>query len=182
MTIGQTLLGVLMIFATVFFTLSAGSIAKIYGKYILWGGFAAIAATVACNATYYFDMTIEMNAPTKILLQMAFLAAMLFITAECRLLLDRFDRLLIPILTVLCMTLCIIAGAVVLYLIIAKKEIGTAYFAAAPFLIGMGLTAAGRLIQILLPEKKQPETFAEKTEPESETEPQKPTESEESDE
>ncbi len=181
--LGKTIPGVLMIFAAIFFTLCAGAIAKIYGKYLLWGGFAAIAATIAWNATYYFDMTVEMNAPTKILLQMAFLAAMLFITAECRLLLGRFDCLLIPILTVLCVALCISAGAVDLYLLAAKKDIGTVYLAAAPFLFCVGMTALGRLIQMLLP-KKQTEATAitENENPTEETEPAQPTESEESDE
>lgn len=159
---GNTVLGVLAVIASVFFTLCACSVAKLYGKYLLWGGFAAIAATIALNATYYFDMTLEMNAPTKILLQMALLAAMLFVTAECRLLTGRFDRLLIPILTVFCLALCTCAGAADFYLLFSKKEVGSAYLAAAPLLLGAGLTALWRLIEMLF-SKESPAPVAEET-------------------
>ena len=162
---GKVLIGVLMLFAAVLFTLCACAIAKLYGKYLLWGGFAAIAATIAHNATIYFDMTVEMNAPTKVLLQMALLAAMLYITAECRLLMGRFDRLLVPALTILCLTLCICAGAVVFYLFAAKKETQVVYVAAAPFLIGVGLSAGARLLQMLIP-KKAEKQLVEKSESE----------------
>ena len=159
---GKALLGILALLASVFFTLCACFLAKLYGKYLLWGGFAAIAATIAVNATYYFDMTLEMNAPTKVLLQMALLAAMLFVTAECRLLTGRFDRLLIPILTVLSLSLCTCVGAVDFYLLFAKKETKTVYLAAAPLLLGVGLTAIWRLAQMLF-SKENPAPVAEET-------------------
>lgn len=150
---GQVMLGVLVLFASIFFTLCACFLAKLYGKYLLWAGFIAIAAAIALNVTYYFDMALEMNAPVKVLLQSAVLAVMLYVTAECRLLLGRFDRLLIPILTVLCISLCIGAGAVDLYLLFAKKESAAVYLAAAPLLLGVGLTALWRLAQMLLSKK-----------------------------
>ncbi|MBE6530083.1 MAG: hypothetical protein E7680_05775 [Ruminococcaceae bacterium] len=151
---GKVLIGVLTLLSSVFFTLCACTVAKMYGKVLLWSGFSAIAATIAHNATIYFDMSVEMNAPTKILMQMALLAAMLYITAECRLLTKRFDRLLIPILTVLCTALCFSAGSVGLYLFFTKKETQALYVAAAPFLIGVGLFACFRLLQMLIPAKK----------------------------
>ena len=40
-------------------------------------GFFAIAALVALNAHYYFDMTVEMNAPLKITTQIALLCIMI---------------------------------------------------------------------------------------------------------
>ena len=158
---GKAWLGVLILLTSVFFTLEFCSIAKFYGKALLWLGFAAIAAPIAYNALCYFDMTVEMNAPVKVLLQMALLSAMLFITAECRLLSKRFDRVLIPILTTFCMTLCTAGGMVSLYLLLAKKETKILYLVAAPLLLGVGTTAIWRLLQMILPAKKIPDAIPE---------------------
>ncbi len=162
-TAGKTWLGILSLLATAFWGLCASPLARTYGKTILWAGFGSIIATIAYNATFYFDMSVEMNAPTKILLQMALLAAMLFVTAECRLLLGRFDRILIPVLTIFCLVLCMVTGLVVFYLLLAKKETNTVYLAAAPLLLGVGATAGWRLWQMLFPKKAHPD---EKTESE----------------
>ena len=55
----------------------------------IFTGFFAIAALVALNAHYYFDMTVEMNAPLKITTQIALLCIMISITGELRYLLNK---------------------------------------------------------------------------------------------
>ncbi len=167
---GQALLGIFTLLAAAFFALGASPLAKRYGNYLLFGGFAVIAATIIYNATFYFDMTVEMNAPTKILLQMAFLSAMLFATAECRVLMGRFDRLLVPALTIFCLSLCTCAGIADFYLLFAKKGPGTAYLTAAPLLLGFGLTACLRLAEMLFCKEETPTPDGACADEESESE------------
>lgn len=50
-------------------------------------GFATILSCILLSATYYFDKTLEMNAPVKISVLMGLLSAMLYYTAELRCLL-----------------------------------------------------------------------------------------------
>ena len=51
-------------------------------------GFSAAIACILFNGYYYFDTTLEMNAPVKVTMQMAFLAAMIYFISEIRSLLD----------------------------------------------------------------------------------------------
>ncbi len=53
------------------------------------GGFSAVLACILLNAIYYFDTTLEMNAPIKITLLVGLLSAMLYFTAELRYLLEK---------------------------------------------------------------------------------------------
>ncbi len=52
-------------------------------------GFGAVIACVLLGAYYYFDMTVELNAPIKTMLQAALLFSTLFFTGELRYLLKR---------------------------------------------------------------------------------------------
>ena len=155
MIAGKGLLGVLILLVSIFFALEFGTVSVQFPSVVLWSAFTAIGGIIFLVASYYFDMTVEMNAPTKILLQMALLSMMLLITAECRVLLGRFDRLLVPVLTVLCMALCIPAGVIGFYLLIAKKTLDVTYLAAAPLTMGVGITALLQLIKVLLPERRE---------------------------
>lgn len=47
-------------------------------------GFAAVLSCILANAYYYFDATMEMNAPFKVSLQTALLCASLYFTGEIR--------------------------------------------------------------------------------------------------
>lgn len=51
-------------------------------------GFGAILSCILINAYYYFDISVEMNAPLKTSTQTALLFLMLYLTAEVRYLLD----------------------------------------------------------------------------------------------
>ena len=50
-------------------------------------GFSAVLGTILLNAYYYFDFTVEMNAPIKVALQLGLLTMMLCYTSELRYLL-----------------------------------------------------------------------------------------------
>lgn len=50
-------------------------------------GFAAVLGCIVLNAYYYFDSSIEMNAPIKVSTQVGLLCAMLYLTGELRYLL-----------------------------------------------------------------------------------------------
>lgn len=51
-------------------------------------GFVAIISCILINAYYYFDVSVEMNAPLKTVTQTALLFLMLYLTSEVRYLLD----------------------------------------------------------------------------------------------
>ena len=51
-------------------------------------GFGAILSCILINAYYYFDVSVEMNAPLKTVTQTALLFLMLYLTSEVRYLLD----------------------------------------------------------------------------------------------
>ena len=52
-------------------------------------GMVAVLALIAVNAYYYFDMTVEMNAPIKVTTQLGLLCTMLALTGELRYLLGK---------------------------------------------------------------------------------------------
>ena len=52
-------------------------------------GFAAVIGSIALNAYYYFDTSIEMNAPIKVTTQMGLLCVTVYLTGELRYLLER---------------------------------------------------------------------------------------------
>ncbi len=80
---------VFLFFSTFYFLLSAFSIFKLSDSFVALLGFCPIIACALLNAYYYFDASVEMNAPIKILLQTALLFAMLYFTGEVRFLLGR---------------------------------------------------------------------------------------------
>ena len=112
-------------------------------------GFGSVIAAALVNATFYFDTTLEMNAPAKVALQTALLFAMLYYTAELRYLLDRAKpRLFIALslltlstgaLSAIPMTVAFACG------IIDRKDC----FAGALLVLGIAITVLFRLIRVL---------------------------------
>lgn len=148
---GKTLTGILFLAEATFFALLICPFVKKYAAFAIWGGFAAIAAQIVLISRYYFDMTLEMNAPVKVLLQMGLLAAMLDCTVEIRLLIGRSHALLTPILTVFTFSTCLLSGFSTLALTLDSEMPNMVYIAAMPALIGFSSTALCRLMQILNP-------------------------------
>ena len=161
---GKALNGILFFVEALFFALLICPFVKKYAAYAIWSGFAAIAAQVVLISTYYFDMTVEMNAPVKVLLQMGLLGAMLDCTVEIRILIGRSHALLTPILTVFAFAICLLSGFSALALTLDGKMPSMVYIAAMPALIGFATTAGYRLMQILNPFSPVSPTEQEKEE------------------
>ncbi|MBQ8310209.1 MAG: hypothetical protein IJX80_04250 [Clostridia bacterium] len=80
----------LLLFPAALYTLLCGTAAQVKQAPVLaLLGFTAVIACALMNAHYYFDASLEMNAPIKVTIQTSLLFAMLSYTAELRYLLDR---------------------------------------------------------------------------------------------
>ena len=69
----------------------------------IWAGLTGFAAVLGCilvGAVYYFDTSLEMNAPVKVSVMIGVLCAMLFCTGEIRVLLGKPARRLLLLLGV----------------------------------------------------------------------------------
>ena len=162
LTAGKTLSGVLFLFGVAFFALLACPFAKRYAPYITWLGFAAIAAHISLVAAYYFDMTVEMNAPIKVLLQMGLLAAMLDCTVEIRLLMDRSHAVITPIIIAFAIVCCGLSSISLSVAFLGGKIPEKDYSAALPVLLGFTATAVCRLAALLQsPKENLPATDIE---------------------
>ena len=163
-----TVSAILFLLAAVFFLLAALRIAEKHAFSILWAGFAAIIAPIVLNAVYYFDMTVEMNAPVKVLAQMGLLAAMLCVTVEIRALIGRTNPSLTPVLLSFALSLCCLSSLPLIFAAIAGKVFSGAYIAAVPFLLGVGLTAGIRMCGMIFTGKSEsPVSEPENTDHES---------------
>ena len=113
-------------------------------------GFLSIAAMVYLVAFYYFDATLEMNAPLKISVQMGLLCAMLYFTAELRSLLGRTISRLYLLLTSLAIAIGALSAIPVVLAFLAGKTSYRAYAAGAVLTLGIFLTACIRLTGLAL--------------------------------
>ena len=111
-------------------------------------GSTAVLGCALLNAYYYFDVSVEMNAPIKVLLQTALLFAMIYYTCELRFLLGRGKPRLFLVFayaTVAASSLCAISLPVALLCGIIQKPI---YAMGAVTLLGISLTATLRLFYL----------------------------------
>ena len=176
-------IAVLFLCDAVFWALCATRLVRKYAGLIAWVGFAAIAAPLYLLTTYYFDITVEMNAPVKVLLQFGMLAAMLWTTAEIRRLIDWVHTILYPILASLMIAIGALASVPIQVASHADAIPGQTYLAAVPVLFGMMLTAVFHLIPVIHNEFPAPESGeSEENTPESGESEENTTESDESEE
>lgn len=111
-------------------------------------GFTGIIGCMLLTGYHYFDSTIEMNAPCKVLLQIALLCAMLFFTSEVRFKMNtpapRLSRMLC--------TWMIASGAIAALPMIFAYLFGTIdradYLTGAILILGVTVTAAIRLVSL----------------------------------
>lgn len=148
---GKIWIGLLFLLAAAFYVLSACPFAKKYASWIIVPGFAVAAAAIALAATFYFDMTVEMNAPVKVLLQLGLLSVMLESTLEIRALIGRENPVLSIVVITFATVLCPLSGVSGLVLVIASKTPGIVYSAAVPVILGGCATAIVRLISAVFP-------------------------------
>lgn len=115
-------------------------------------GFLPPIACILYNAHYYFDATIEMNAPIKTSAQVGLLCAMLYLVAEVRFLLGTPQPRVFLALTA---WLCCFGALSALPLIkaIIGSQIRMDYFAGAILTFSLMLTAIVRARRLLRAEK-----------------------------
>lgn len=120
-------------------------------------GFFSMATMVYLVASYYFDMTLEMNAPLKISVQMGLLCAMLYLTVELRSLLGRTIPRLFLLLTSLVIAVGSLPACSVILAYLTGKTTHRAYVAGAVLTLGVFLTACIRLTGLVFAKEKQEE-------------------------
>lgn len=119
-------------------------------------GFTPAIACVLLTAYYYFDTSMEMNAPVKVMVQTAVLCAMLYFTCELRYLLGRQKPRLY-----LALSLCTLAAssltAIAVPLSYAFGIFNRAdYLAGAVLGLGISITVLLRLKRLLTPAETAP--------------------------
>lgn len=135
-------------------------------------GFAAVIGCALVNACYYFDTSVEMNAPVKVSLQTALLFAMLYYTGEIRCLLGREKPRLYRILAHCTIAACSVPALSVTiaygFGIIDRAD----YFAGALLTLGIAITVICRLQQTsAAPYREQERRQDTMTDRQEETEP-----------
>ena len=108
-------------------------------------GCAAILGCALLNAYYYFDMSVEMNAPLKVLLQTALLFAMIYYTAELRFLLGRGMPRLYTIVAYATVAFCALAALAVPLAFLLGKFNRIEYATGGILMLGIALTVLLRI-------------------------------------
>ena len=152
--------GVLLLLGAVYPLLMILPIGPKKANLTAFAGFLSMATTVYLVASYYFDMTLEMNAPLKISVQMGLLCAMLYLTVELRSLLGRTIPRLFLLLTSLTVAVGSLPAFSVIPAYLAGKTTYRAYVAGAVLTLGIFLTACIRLTGLVFAKEQQEEETA----------------------
>ncbi len=145
----HTVPGVLFILESLFLFLAGFSLGKRFSNIVVCFGFFAVAAHVSLIATYYFDMSVEMNAPVKELVIVGLLVSMLECTIEMRLLLKRSHTMLTPFLIILTAAFGTLSSFSLAIAYLQDKIPMDEYAAAIPVLLGFSIISYGREILVL---------------------------------
>ena len=117
-------------------------------------GMLAVLGTILLNAYYYFDVSLEMNAPFKLTTQMGLLCATLYLTGEIRFLLGtQKPRLFLAIGTTLISVGSLCSLSLHVDFLLGKTDRGD-YVAGSLLVFCMMLTAIIR-IRTLLPQEEE---------------------------
>ncbi len=119
-------------------------------------GFAPVIGCALINAYYYFDVSIEMNAPVKVMLQTALLFSMLYFTAELRFLIGRARPTLYLILAFCSASACSLCAVSVPVAYAAGLLTRLDYVLSAFFALGTAITILCRVFHLLSPIWIQP--------------------------
>ncbi len=123
-------------------------------------GFAAVIACALLSVLLYFDMSTEMNAPVKSLLQAGFLSSMIFFTTELRLLLGKPLPRLLAILSSLILTVGSLTALPISIAYLTQRIDRFSHFAYALFMLCMIPVALGHIIELFsknTSQRKDPE-------------------------
>ena len=119
-------------------------------------GFSTVLLCVVCNAYYYFDVTVEMNAPFKVSLQMGLLAAMVYFTGELRYLLNKPLPRLYRMLGAWVIALGALSVPAFLLAFFTRKTDRIDYLAGAVLILGICLNVCMRLLSLRFPRTPDP--------------------------
>lgn len=124
-------------------------------------GFFAVFGAILLNAYYYFDFTVEMNAPVKVVLQVGLLMLMLCYTGELRYLLGIQKPKMYLILSVFGLITSALASVPFFILFCKKSFLRIDYCASAFLLFTFFLTQIARIIYLLRGIKEDTEASEE---------------------
>ncbi|MBR2020604.1 MAG: hypothetical protein IKA05_09430 [Clostridia bacterium] len=111
-------------------------------------GFSTVLLCVVCNAYYYFDVTVEMNAPFKVSLQMGLLAAMVYFTGELRYLLNKPLPRMYRMLAAWTMALGALSVPALFLAFFTQKNDRIDYLAGAILMLGICLSVCLRVFSL----------------------------------
>lgn len=100
----------LLLFSALYAFLTGTSLVRKKPSAMVLLGFLVIAACAVGNVYCYFDVSLEMNAPVKTVLQMALLFSMLYFTGEIRFFLGREKKRLYLILSYCALAACALSA------------------------------------------------------------------------
>ncbi len=112
-------------------------------------GFVPVIGCALLNACYYFDTSVEMNAPFKVLLQTALLFSMLYFTGDIRFLLQRSHPRLYLFLSVCTLATALPIAPMTIIAYVLGYVTRVDYLAGAVFALGIALTVLLRVIHLL---------------------------------
>lgn len=152
------LTGIVLIPAFVYPLLKAipAARAKI-GNILVWLGFFSVIGCALLVAVYYFDHSVEMNAPMKTHLQLGLLLVMIYMTADLRETLSEAMPKLFRILSVWLISVGSLSAIPYGLAFLTGKTDRIDYFAGAVLIFGAWITAIGRLIALYLSDKQSQE-------------------------
>lgn len=112
-------------------------------------GFFAVIACILLCAYYYFDLSVEMNAPIKTTVQLGVLAAMVYLLAEIRFLLGNGQKRVSLALSFALVSIGAFSSLAVPIAFLAGKTDRIDYLAGALLVLSMELAATLRIYHLL---------------------------------
>lgn len=112
-------------------------------------GFFAVIACILLCAYYYFDLSIEMNAPLKIAVQLGVLAAMVYLLAEIRFLLGNGQKRVLLALSFALVSVSALSSLAVPIAFLLGKTDRIDYLAGALLALSVALAAELRIYRLL---------------------------------
>ena len=146
-------LGILAVLSLLYGILVAiPSIAKKSSSWLAFLGMCAMLTCLFLTAYYYFDISVEMNAPLKTLLQVGLLLSMLYFTGEIRYFLGTPMPRTFLALGTLTVSVGALAAVAIPYAYLTGKLARIDYLAGAILLLTVAITAAIRVVTLLTAE------------------------------
>ncbi len=148
-----TLAAILWIGSALYTLLSETAFRKTAPATVALLGFLPVIACALLTAYYYFDTSIEMNAPFKVLLQTALLFAMLYFTGELRFLLDRKHPRLYLSLGACTLAASLLCASAIFPAFLLGITNRMDYLAGAVAALGIAITIIFRMLHLIIPAK-----------------------------